>query len=546
MTMSNVENHRLPDDVARSTEECLDELESMRFVARIHEHDATLWRGNQDESRQRLGWLHAPETMTPHCAPLRSFADEVRRDRFTDVVLLGMGGSSLGAEVLNQVIGSAPGYPRLHVVDSTVPGVVADVASGVDLAHTLFIVSSKSGGTLEPNVLYQFFHHEVSRLGGHNAGSQFLAITDAGSSLEQTGRDAVFRQVFLNPADIGGRYSVLSLFGLVPAALTGIDVPSLLESARKMARACGPDTSTRDNPGARLAAYVSACVRLGRDKLTFLTSPTLESFGLWAEQLIAESTGKEGKGIVPVMGEPLLGIDAYENDRAFAYLRLDDDHNEVADLRASALREAGFPCFTLNMPNRNALGGEFYRWEYATAAIGTLLGINPFDQPDVQRAKDASTRVLAHHEEHGVWPEVEAIDSLPGLLATLRPGDYFCILAYLRQRPEMDAVFARLRRHVGEGHRVSTTLGYGPRYLHSTGQLHKGGPNTCVLLQVTSEHPGDVPLPDRRSSFGTVADAQALGDLQALNSLGRRVGRIVLEADDPTLLEAALLRTHAT
>jgi glucose-6-phosphate isomerase len=543
MTMSSGEDHYLPDNIARSIQECLDELESMRFASRIHEHDATLWRGNEEESRERLGWLHAPETMAPHCNPLNSFADKVKSDRFTDVVLLGMGGSSLGAEVLNQVIGSAPGYPRLHVLDSTVPGVVAEIARGVDLAHTLFIVSSKSGGTLEPNVLYQFLHHEVSRLPDRNAGSQFVAITDAGSTLEKTARDAAFRQVFLNPADIGGRYSVLSLFGLAPAALMGIDVASVLASAQKMAQACTSATATRDNPGARLAAYVSGCARLGRDKLTFLTSPALESFGLWAEQLIAESTGKEGKGIVPVMGEPLLNTGAYANDRAFAYLRLDDDINEVTDSRVFALREAGFPCLTISMSDRYALGGEFYRWEYATAAIGALLGINPFDQPDVQRAKDASTRVLAHYEERGGWPEVEAIDSLPGLLATLRPGDYFCILAYLRQRPEMDAVFSRLREHVGESHRVSTTLGYGPRYLHSTGQLHKGGPNTCVLLQVVSEHPGDVPLPGRGFSFGTVADAQALGDLQALNALGRRAGRIVIDRDDPALLEAALLVT---
>jgi len=543
MTRNSACAAHLPDDVARSTDDCLNELEQMQFASRIYQHDAALWRGDQGESRQRLGWLHAPNTMTRHCGFLRSFADGAKRDGITDIVLLGMGGSSLGAEVVNQVIGTTPGFPRLHVLDSTVPGVVAAVSNRIDLDHTLFIVSSKSGGTIEPNVLYQFFHHEVGRLAGPKPGSRFLAITDAGSSLEKAAREGAFRQVFLNPADIGGRYSVLSLFGLVPAALMGIDVPEMLARAEKMARACGPSTTAADNPGAQLAAYVSGCARAGRDKLTFLTSPALESFGLWAEQLIAESTGKEGRGVVPVMGEPLFEPGAYAPDRAFAYLRLNGDDNQEADAFAHTLREAGFPCLTINMPDRYSLGGEFYRWEYATAAIGALLGINPFDQPDVQRAKDASTRVLAHYEEHGRWPEVEAIDSLPELLATLRAGDYFCILAYLRQRADLDAAFSDLRRRVGTRHRVSTTLGYGPRYLHSTGQLHKGGPNTCVLLQVCSSHPNDVPIPSKGYSFGTVADAQALGDLQALNSLDRRVARIVLEDDDSTLLQRALLLT---
>jgi glucose-6-phosphate isomerase/transaldolase/glucose-6-phosphate isomerase len=540
MTTNSDGEATIPPDVAQSLSDCLAELDAQRFTERIQVHDATLWRGNEDESRKRLGWLHVNDTMGPQTGSMVSFADRARGDGFVDVVLLGMGGSSLGAEVLSQVIGGTPGFPRLHVLDSTVPGAVAFVSHRINLEHTLFIVSSKSGGTLEPNLLYEYFSHNASATAGHEAGSQFIAITDAGSSLERTARQHGFRHTFLNPTDIGGRYSVLSLFGLVPAALLGIDISRLLSRAAHMAGLCARGTHAKDNPGAYLGSYIGGCARLGRNKLTFLTSPRLQSFGLWAEQLIAESTGKEGKGVVPVMGEPELPLSAYSYDRAFVYLRLRGDENAATDRLAERLAGAGFPCLTFDAADEYALGSEFYRWEYATAVLGTLLGINPFDQPDVQRAKDASTKMLQHYEAHGSLPHADGTVTLPALLDSLRQGDYLGVTAYIRQRPETDSVFSRFRQRIGSQYRVCTTVGYGPRFLHSTGQLHKGGPNECVLLQIVSEYPDDVPVPGKDFSFGTVADAQALGDLQALLSLNRRVGRIVLESDDPALLATML------
>jgi glucose-6-phosphate isomerase len=422
MTTSSGDGTALPPDIARSVAQCVTDLERQAFTRRIYEHDATLWRGNEEESRRRLGWLHVCATMAPQSAQVVAFADAVRRGGFRHVVLLGMGGSSLGSEVLNRVVGGRPGFPALHVLDSTVPGSVNAVRNTIDLERTLFIVSSKSGSTLEPNLLLEYFLHEVSARAGEESGKQFIAITDPGSSLEKTARERAFRQVFLNPTEIGGRYSVLSLFGLVPAALIGIDIDRLMAGAARTTEQCRPAVATGDNPGVQLGAYIAACTRLGRDKLTFLTSPGLRSFGLWAEQLIAESTGKEGQGVVPIMGEPSLTLTMYADDRAFVYLRLEGDENAETDRLQRQLADAGFPCLTLNGEDTYSLGGEFYRWEYATAVVGTLLGINPFDQPDVQRAKDASTKVLEHYLRNGALPEVEPTHTPEGLLSTVRPA----------------------------------------------------------------------------------------------------------------------------
>ncbi|NLE96150.1 MAG: glucose-6-phosphate isomerase [Dehalococcoidia bacterium] len=537
--MRSSEGAPLPADATRAIDDCLAELESLRFTTRIHDHDATLWRGNEDESRQRLGWLYATDTMAPHVVAMGDFSARAAQEGVRDVVLLGMGGSSLGAEVLNQTIGSAPGFPRLHVLDSTVPSAVAAVARAIDLRHTMFIVSSKSGSTLEPNLLYEYFWSAASTTAGAGAGAQFVAITDAGSSLHRLADDRAFRRTFLNPADIGGRYSVLSLFGLVPAALLGIDPGRLLNNAAEMSRRCARGTDARSNPSTQLGAYIAGCTRIGRNKLTLVTSPRLQSFGLWAEQLIAESTGKDGKGVIPVTGEPELPLQAYAADRAFAYLRLHGDDNSSADRLMSQIGNAGAPCLSIDVADTYALAGEFYRWEYATAVAGALLGVNPFDQPDVQRAKDASTKTLQHFVTHGAFPPVDSTPSVRELLASLRPSDYFGIMAYMRQTPDTDAVFHTVRRRIGERYRISTTMGYGPRFLHSTGQLHKGGPDQCVLLQVVTGHPDDLPVPGKAYSFGTVADSQALGDLQALQSLKRRVGRIVLEDDEASLLSRA-------
>lgn len=539
--MSNQDLPELPASIADYLSTCLDELDSQRFARRILDHDAGLWRGNEEETQQRLGWLHVHESMPPLTQSLSSFAAQARTDGFRDAVLLGMGGSSLGAEVLSQVIGTSPGHLRLHVLDSTVPGAVRNIRDRIDLPHTLFIVSSKSGGTLEPNVLLQYFWHETLSVEGDNAGSHFIAITDAGSSLEALARENRFREVFLNPSDIGGRYSVLSLFGLVPGALMGIDPTLLLERALLMKRHCPAHIAARDCPSAWLGAYLAACTRSGRNKLTILTSPRLRSFGLWAEQLIAESIGKEGTGIVPVSEEPLLSPKAYSGDRTFVYIRLSGDQCDEMDAHAASLKESGQPCTVIELPDTYALGTEFFRWEYATAVTGALLGVNPFDQPDVQSAKDASTAMLRHYESHREFPQIDGLPSLKDLIGSAAPPDYVAIMAYLHQTPEMDAVFHAFRRTVSEKHGgLATTLGYGPRYLHSTGQLHKGGPDECVLLQFVCEQGEDVPVPEKSYSFGIVAEAQALGDLQALRSLNRRVTRIVLKRDSAEDLAQAL------
>lgn len=531
---------RLCGDALAAVEGCLAEMDGIALPRRLWAGDCSLWPGNASETAQRLGWLRLPDTMQAHADALATLSTEVGHGVLQDIVLLGMGGSSLGAEVLNRVFGPAAGQPRLHVLDSTAPGAVRAIATDIDFARTLFLVSSKSGGTLEPNLLYEFFAAETATRTGRNSGQQWVAITDAGTSLERLARKAGFRRIFTNPSDVGGRYSVLSLFGLVPGATLGVDLPLLLARARQMARQCGPDAPARRNPGAHLGAFLAGCARLGRDKLTLITSPALESFGLWAEQLIAESTGKDGKGIVPVVGEPEFDTADYPLDRAFVYLRLNDDDNDGPDNWMWRCADAGFPCMTVAAEDAYSLGGEFFRWEFATAAAGALLGVNPFDQPDVQRAKDASTRVLADYVAHGSLPRVEAPDTPAGLSARLRPGAYLGIMAYLRQRPETDAIFTEFRRRVGSRHRVSTTMGYGPRFLHSTGQLHKGGPSSGVFLQLVSAHPDDLPIPGSTYSFGVVVDAQAMGDLQALVAPGRPVARIVLERDDPELLARAL------
>ena len=539
--MSRSERAAVTPRLEKAMAACLDELDTLRFASRILDHDPSLWVGNQDEMRERLGWLHVYESMSPHTDMLSAFAAQARTDGFRDVVLLGMGGSSLGAEVLNQVLGPASGYMKLHVLDSTVPGAIMSVRERIDLGHTLFIVSSKSGGTLEPNVLLEYFWHEVMNLCGESAGSQFTAITDAGSSLETLAGQRQFRHVFLNPSDIGGRYSVLSLFGLTPAALMGLDHRLLLERAREMRQNCGPERASRQNPAAWLGAYLAAATREGRDKLTIITPPRLRSFGLWAEQLIAESTGKEGKGIIPVADEPVLHATTYSPDRAFVYIRLVGDQCAETDAHVAALEKAGQPCAVIDLADPYAMAAEFFRWEYATAVVGTLLGMNPFDQPDVQKAKDASSAMLQHYQSQGSFPEIHDLPAPRALLGAAGAHDYVAIMAYLTQTPELDSVFHQFRARVSDNRGgIATTLGYGPRYLHSTGQLHKGGPDECILLQIVNSHERDIPVPGTDYSFGVVADAQALGDLQALHSLGRRVGRIVLRQDNAKELAEAL------
>ncbi len=513
--------------------EALSDFKRKDIVARLWQKDHTVWKPEPKEIVNRLGWLALPEAMKEKVPALKSFAEEVRDAGFKHVVLLGMGGASLGAEVLYDTLDRAEGYPDFRVLDSTVPDWVADVTEAIDPARTIFLVSSKSGGTIETSTFYKYFRGLVEQsLGREKAGRNFVAITDAGSSLAGLAEETGFRRAFLNPEDVGGRYSVLSYFGLVPAALTGVDIISILKRAEAMGRQCAAGVPPEENPGAWLGALMGTHARQGRDKLTLVTSPSISSFGLWLEQLIAESTGKEGTGIIPVMGEPLMDAGYYGDDRIFIYLRLQDDENGDIDQAIEHIKSAGQPVVTLELKDRRDIGAEFFRWEFATAIAGAVLGINPFDQPNVQAAKDASGRVLQEFQDTGHLPSLEVSGSIAGLLAEGRRGDYLAIMAYTRQMPGLERACAELRRKVMEKQHIATTANYGPRLLHSTGQLHKGGPNTGLFLQVTMAHQHKIPVPDAPYTFDILADAQALGDLQTLKSLKRRVVRVQLDAGD--------------
>ncbi len=502
-------------------------------IGQIWQKDYTVWKPDPTEITNRLGWFTVTDTMSGQISALESFAREVRQSGFRQAVLLGMGGSSLGSEVLRQVFGSARDNPELIVLDSTVPASVDWVAGNINPARTLFLISSKSGTTSEPLLLFRYFRSLVEKAAGkERAGQNFVAITDPATPLARLADKEKFRGIFLNPTDIGGRFSVLSYFGLVAAALLGINIGALLDRANYMRERCAAGVPVDENPGARLGAYMGTLAQPGRNKLTLVTSPSLSSFGLWAEQLIAESTGKEGKGIIPIAGEPLVDPALYGNDRLFVYLRLKEDNNSATDTAIERIMLAGQPVFTLEMPNKYDLGAEFFRWEFATAVAGAILGIHPFNQPDVQRAKDTTERLLREYTAAGVLPKADTAGSLTDLLAGAGENRYLAIMAYLRQTPERDEALNELRRKVVERWHIATTLGYGPRYLHSTGQLHKGGPDTGLFLQITADHQKDLPIPGEAFTFGVVADAQALGDLQALQSLGRPVVRIHLGRAD--------------
>ena len=512
------------------------------IVERIWRRDHTVWKPDPTEISNRLGWLTITDLMRSQLSTLEAFRDEIRGAYFRHVVLLGMGGSSLGPEVLRQTFGSADGYPELIVLDSTIPSRVQAVVGAIDSASTLFIVSSKSGTTVEPNTLFRYFRSLVaSTVGEDKAGENFVAITDPETPLAVLASREGFRRSFINPPDVGGRYSVLSYFGLVPATLIGIDVVALLDHADHMRDKCAEAKSISENPGAWLGAIMGALAQVGQDKLTLFTSPSLSSFGLWVEQLIAESTGKEGKGIVPVVGEPHVEPTYYSDDRLFVCLRLAQDDNSVMDTLIKRMKAAAKPLVLLEMEDKHALGAEFFRWEFAAAIAGANLGINPFDQPDVRAAKQVTETVLQNYLGSGRLPRAAGIaESLTGLLSQARSGDYLAVLAYVQQTSKVDSIMADFRRRIVEKYRLATTLGYGPRYLHSTGQLHKGGPNTGVFLLITSGHEVDVPVPDGSYSFGVLADAQALGDFRALQSLGRRVAIVHVSRDDAEAISKIL------
>ena len=529
-----------------AVETALAGLQEREITGRIWRHDHSLWKPDPTEISNRMGWLTVTGLMSEQVPAIEAFAEDVREAGFRHVVLLGMGGSSLGPEVLSESLrggsqsqesrkdsGNAGGYPKLILLDSTVPAWVLAVTGAIDPARTLFIVSSKSGSTLEPNTFYAYFRGLVEgALGKERAGGNFVAITDPGTPLEALALEHGFRKVFLNPPDVGGRYSVLSYFGLVPAALIGVNIGELLDRANSMKEGCAARVPAQENPGAWLGAVMGTLAGTeGRDKLSLMTSPSISTFGLWVEQIIAESTGKEGKGIVPVAGEPIVGPEHYGDDRLFVYLRLKGDQNAETDAAMERIASSGQPVVRLDMSDTYQLGAEFYRWEFAIAVAGHILGIHPFDQPNVQGAKDMTDRVLQEYQSSGSLPQMNGGIPPDSLLAEAGPGQYLAILAYLNQTPEMDKALTELRARLMKRYRIATTMGYGPRYLHSTGQLHKGGPNSGIFLQLTAGHERDVPIPGRPYSFGLLADSQALGDLQALAGSGRRALRVRLGRD---------------
>ncbi len=513
----------IQDQVAGRVNRAMEE----RVAERVWRHDASLWGGpGVPEIENRLGWLTVSEAMVEHAPELHEFAQECRTDGFTDAVLLGMGGSSLGPEVIRRSFaptgGSVGDGLRLQVLDSTHPDVIAAVQDSVDLKRTLFIVSSKSGGTLETLSYYRHFSALAEP-------RQFVVITDPGSPLERLAQEDDLRRTFLNPPDIGGRYSVLSLFGLVPAALMGVEIEALLHGAQVAEQNCAHHDSSASNSGLWLGAVLGELARRGRDKLTFIVSKPIESFGLWAEQLVAESTGKHGKGILPVADEPLGEPDVYGPDRVFAHLRDGDMPDGQLDEAVDRLASAGHPTFRLATHGPTDLGRIFFLAEFAVAVSGWALEINPFDQPNVQEAKDNTKRVL----ESGSVPNPEVADdqALRELLGDAGPPHYVAIMGYLPPSGELDRAISDLRATIREATGAAVTFGYGPRFLHSTGQLHKGGPPTGRFLQLVNDPSQDVAIPGAGYSFGTLIAAQSAGDLQTLRDHGLPAERVKLDGD---------------
>ncbi len=500
-------------------------------TARLWARDASLWTGG-DEARW-LGWLDAPALALERAGELAAFGADVRLAGFSHALLLGMGGSALTAEVLRDTFGAIPEHPDLAVLDSTDPAQVRAAERRIDPVRTLFIVASKSGTTVEPALLAEHF------LGLAERRSRFVAITDPGTPLERMAQERGFWQIFHGEPTVGGRYAALTCFGLVPAAAMGLDVATLVRRARQMAQTCGPDTPTADNPGVRLGALLGAAARAGRDKLTLVVSPAIRSFGAWLEQLVAESTGKQGGGIVPVDREPLMPPERYGDDRVFVYVRLGSGADVEQDDHVARLRAAGHAVATLTVSSTFDLGQEFVRWEVATAVAGSLLGMNPFDQPDVEASKAATRALVTAYERSGALPmdaplrlsDAKARPRLRALFAALRPGDYLALLAWLPMLPEHELALERVRARILLARGVATSLGFGPRYLHSTGQAHKGGSNRGVFLVLTGDDTDDVPVPGQAYSFGIVKAAQARGDLAVLAERGRRVLRLHLGGD---------------
>jgi glucose-6-phosphate isomerase len=554
----------LPESLAAAVKTTIGDWQSGNKMQRLWRRDASLWTG--DDEANWLGWLDIVEEQIADPVELRNFAKEVWSAGFKDILLLGMGGSSLCPEVLRLTFGRIPGFPDLHVLDSTDPAQVKAFENKVDIARTLFIVSSKSGSTLEPNIFKQYFFERTKQaVGPDQAGSHFIAITDPGSKMQQVAEADRFRHIFYGKPSIGGRYSALSHFGMVPAAAIGVDIKKFLDRAQEMVRACGPSVPVEENPGAALGIILGTAARSGRNKVTISTSPDISDLGAWLEQLLAESTGKVGKGIIPVDREELAAPEAYGNDRVFVYIHTKHATDVRQDAKVAALEQAGHAVVRIAMSDVYDLGAEFFCWEIATAVAGSIIGINAFNQPDVEASKVATRNLTSAYEKTGSLPTETPIlkedgiqlftdeknaaelaraaggdKSLAGYLKShlnrIGNGDYFAVLGFIQMNAEHERKLQAIRHAVRDTKHVATCLGFGPRFLHSTGQAYKGGPNTGVFLQITCDDSVELPVPQQKYTFGVVKAAQARGDFQVLVERGRRALRAHLHDVDAGLV----------
>ena len=527
-----------------SVDRALAALAGERMLERIWRRDHTVWSPDPGGVADRLGWLSADRWVEPRLAEAERFARDVIAEGIEHIVLLGMGGSSRAARAIQSTLPARPGYPKMIACESTLPAVVHSVMDQIDPARSLVILASKSGTTIEPLMIYRVLRKAMDKaLGAGSAGRRFAAITDPDTPLIDLARAEGFGKVFIGDPTIGGRFSALTHFGLVPAALLGLDLESLVQEGARMRRLCGPGVAADANPAATLGAAIGAMSVAGRDKLTLVTSPKVFGFGLWVVQLVAESLGKDGKGVIPVAGEPLVDPDLYGDDRLFVYLRLDGDDNDSTDESLSGVSLRGHPVITLRMQSRQELGGEFFRWELAVAIAAAVIGVNPFDQPDVQMSKDRTGEILGELSgdldvSEGALPTGEGAGELARLLVASRSGDYLGILAFLPHAGGVEGALRGLREAVVRRYRLATTLGHGPGYLHSTGQLHKGGPASGIFLLLTAPGRRDIVIPGEPYTLGEVTDADSLGDLGALGQLGRRLVHVRLPDDSAGAVES--------
>ncbi len=543
----------LPEPLAGEVKTTLEDWRKHGKLRDLWAHDASLWSG-ADEAKW-LGWLRVVDDRAADLPALQAFQDEIKAEGFQHILLLGMGGSSLGPEVLAETFGKQAGFPELLILDSTDPAQVTALHARVDLKRTLCIVSSKSGGTLEPNIFKAYFWDAMQKAVGDKAGRHFVAVTDPGSKMQHVAEADGFRQVFMGDPTIGGRYSVLSNFGMVPAAAMGLDLKAFLHSAALMVRTCDAGTPPDENPGMQLGAILGTAAKAGRDKVTIIASPGIADMGAWLEQLLAESTGKQGHGIVPVDDEPLGAPGAYGQDRVFAYLRLTTAPDAAQDAAVAALEQAGQPVVRLSLPSTMQVAQQFFLWEFATAVAGAIIGINAFDQPDVEASKIETKKLTDAYAATGKLPDEapflisdgiklftdprdqdalrqESLDDvIKAHLGRAGPGDYVALLAYIDRNPAHIEALRKLRTRIRDAKHVATCVGFGPRFLHSTGQAYKGGPNSGVVLQITADDAKDLAVPGEKFSFGTVKAAQARGDFDVLAERGRRALRVHLGAD---------------